>query len=183
MEYCQPSEGIAQDSLAPKREKKQPELAELEATFSEALAEAGGTCLGLDELPSPLVATKAARSILASLGHELPLAPFGQHELDALPWLVATASWRVARTGSLWVDMEEAECRAQYLLPEGLILIVRKSEILYDLPEHYARLSLLSSVGSLVTGPSKTADIELSLVHGAHGPKSLIVVCYHESDS
>jgi L-lactate dehydrogenase complex protein LldF len=152
--------------------------ADLERLFDDSLAHAGGERIGRDALPAGALATEAARRVLARLGVDAAPAPAGKGEIDGTPWLVATARWRVARMGTLWVDFRDLESRAQLLLAEGLILLVPAEPLLRDLGAHYARLpaSELPPCGTMVTGPSKTADIEQTLVMGAHGPKRLLVV-------
>ncbi len=161
-------------SPAPRSWKPERPLREL---FLEALEEAHGECVRVEELPRPLAATRKARALLEERGLEVGEAPLAPSKLDGLPWLAATARWAVARTGSLWVDFSDLETRAQCLLPEGLCLLVPEAALLPDLPEHGSRLEAegLPACGSLVTGPSKTADIEFTLVYGAHGPRRLLV--------
>ena len=162
----------------------EPAPKDLESLFGEALVEGKGELLdlaGLEELCAsgePLL-TGAAREQLTGIlpaSASWPRASVVASELSGSELLIATARWRVARTGSLWVDFSDLESRAQLLLSEGLILLVPRAELVFDLPQHYRRLGEIPSCGTLVTGPSKTADIELCLVIGAHGPKRLYVL-------
>lgn len=162
---------------------------DLEGLFGEALVDGKGELLDLaglealaqggDDPGSLPILTPHAKGLLASrvpAAGSWPLAPLAAEELAGQPLLVATARWRVARTGSLWVDFADLPSRAQLLLAETLVLLVPRAELVYDLPQHYQRLGGLPACGTLVTGPSKTADIELCLVIGAHGPKRLLVL-------
>ena len=157
---------------------------DLEALFAEALVDGKGELLdlaGLEQLcvaQSPIL-TDHAMEILAPLvpsSSSWSPAPIQPEELSGSELLIATARWRVARTGSLWVDFADLESRGQLLLAENLILLVPRDKLVYDLPEHYQCLGELPACGTLVTGPSKTADIELCLVIGAQGPKRLFVL-------
>lgn len=86
----------------------------------------------------------------------------------------------VAMTGSL---LFSSRCggRAVSVLPPCHIVIAQRSQLTVDVEEALQRLQQegvagnLSYVG-LVTGPSRTADIERIVVMGAHGPMRLIVI-------
>jgi L-lactate utilization protein LutC len=84
----------------------------------------------------------------------------------------------VARTGSIFVSTRSAGGRALSVLPPVHLVIARRDQLLADLPaafallrEHYGKH--WPSQLTLITGPSRTADIEKILVMGAHGPKRL----------
>ncbi len=99
--------------------------------------------------------------------------------------MVALGILAVARCGAVAVTAETAPCRLHLLLPENLLLLVPVSGLVDDLPDLYARLDPRQLAGgyvTLVAGPSKTADIEQTLVTGAHGPRRLIVLPFTEED-
>jgi L-lactate utilization protein LutC len=98
---------------------------------------------------------------------------------------IAAADWAVAETGSLAVASTAGQERAVTLLPPVLISVVDAGRIVPDLFDLFAKLgatgttpeasrgqSLLELPSNLVliTGPSKTGDIELQLTTGVHGP-------------
>ena len=77
----------------------------------------------------------------------------------------------------------EGRDRITSLLPPTHIAVLEADRILSGIDDLIARLLLdsaengrMDSCLTLITGPSKTADIEMSLVHGVHGPRSLHVV-------
>ena len=86
----------------------------------------------------------------------------------------------VARTGSLLVTSAGDSGRQMNVFPP-IHIVLAKSDQLVDYPENalnavrdkYA--DNLPSAITTITGPSRTADIEKTLVLGAHGPKELIV--------
>ena len=73
--------------------------------------------------------------------------------------------------------IEEILERAAALLAQHLIVLVDASTLVPTLHEAYARIALgETGFGWFLCGPSKTADIEQSLVLGAHGPRRLSLV-------
>ncbi|MCB9880508.1 MAG: LUD domain-containing protein [Planctomycetes bacterium] len=155
---------------------------ELEPLFEQRLTEAGGELVSsarlADEVLESTVATEGAAHILAARGIDRRVASIDKHELDGTDVLVATARMRIAQKGACWVDFADLGSRAQLLLAETLVLLVPREAIVTDLDEAYARITAetLPSCGAFVTGPSKTADIEQTLVFGAHGPRRLVVI-------
>ncbi len=85
----------------------------------------------------------------------------------------------VAETGSLiWASSETAP-RSATLAPPVHIALVRGEQILPDLVDYFALLSEgppLPANINLITGPSKTADIESTLVTGVHGPGHVEII-------
>lgn len=84
----------------------------------------------------------------------------------------------LAETGTLVCCSDQGHSRGLSLVPPIHIAIVRKSDILPDMFDYWARQSgipgaqLPSSI-VFITGPSKTADIEGELIKGVHGPKEV----------
>ncbi len=90
-----------------------------------------------------------------------------------------------ARTGTLFIVENEGNARFVSNAPPKHICITGIEKIVPGLPEAFKVLQVLppyatgvsiSAYVSLITGPSKTADIEKTIVYGAHGPKELHVV-------
>ena len=92
---------------------------------------------------------------------------------------VADGLFAVAETGSVAVALPRDE-RGQALLAERLWLVVPASEIAATLDDALGRIEVLVRAGrpyvTLMTGPSRTADIERALTVGVHGPGELHVV-------
>lgn len=86
----------------------------------------------------------------------------------------------VSQTGSIIVSTHSAGGRALSVLPPVHLVIARRDQIVPDLAAAMALLrkrydAHWPSALSVITGPSRTADIEKILVMGAHGPKRLVL--------
>jgi L-lactate dehydrogenase complex protein LldG len=100
------------------------------------------------------------------------------HQLESIDFAVLPGQFAVAENGAIWVTDERLKHRAIYFIVQHLALVLPAGQIVHNLHEAYARLTIgTSSLGVFISGPSKTADIEQSLVIGAHGPRSLTVFC------
>jgi L-lactate dehydrogenase complex protein LldG len=85
----------------------------------------------------------------------------------------------IAETGSLVLFSAPGRSRAVSLLPPIHLAIVRREQVVFTMAEvlttHASRFRDTASC-TIVTGPSRTADIELTLTLGIHGPGKVIVV-------
>jgi len=86
----------------------------------------------------------------------------------------------IARNGSVMVSNHGAAGRRLSIYPHHHLVIARTGQLVPDLKEAFALLkskygAQLPSMVSTITGPSRTADIEKTLVLGAHGPKEIFV--------
>ncbi|RZK31924.1 MAG: hypothetical protein EOO57_15650 [Hymenobacter sp.] len=84
----------------------------------------------------------------------------------------------VARTGSLVVAPATASGRRLSIYPDQHVVLARPSQVVAEIGDallmmHQRYGAQLPSMLSLTTGPSRTADIEKTLVLGAHGPRRL----------
>ena len=89
----------------------------------------------------------------------------------------------VAQTGSVLVTSRSAGGRALSVLPPHHVVLARREQLVPGLPDAFALLKQrysgqYPSMISIVTGPSRTGDIERILVLGAHGPKKLTILCW-----
>lgn len=86
----------------------------------------------------------------------------------------------IARNGSILVSNANAAGRRLGIYPNVHIVLAYTSQLVMDLKDGFGLLkkkygNALPSMISNITGPSRTADIEKTLVLGAHGPKELFV--------
>ena len=79
----------------------------------------------------------------------------------------------VAENGCIWVSEEQMLHRALPFINQHLVLVIEESMLVPDMHQAYAKIKDIGSYGVFIAGPSKTADIEQSLVIGAHGARSM----------
>ncbi|MBI5934161.1 MAG: LUD domain-containing protein [Chloroflexi bacterium] len=87
----------------------------------------------------------------------------------------------IANTGTI-VLLDEGETLKASLLPEVHLVVLRARQLVGDLPEALAATRHARNA-ALVTGPSRTADIEMTLTIGVHGPKEIVVFLVHGTAS
>ena len=83
----------------------------------------------------------------------------------------------IARTGSIIVSSAGNKSRTISVFPAVHAVIAYRNQIVYDLKQYFNTLepNAVPSMVSVVSGPSRTSDIEKTLVMGAHGPKEMFV--------
>ncbi|MEX2206511.1 MAG: LUD domain-containing protein [Myxococcota bacterium] len=164
------------------------------AAFAELLIAAGGEAhgpLGAAELGARVadlcrawsggarvLATDAALARLGAGPWQPVPADADPHTLADVSVAILCGSFGVAENGAVGLDGREARPRALPVLCERLILLLDTRAIVPDMHAALARLgdgALAHHHFTFVAGPSKTADIEGTLVLGAHGPRELAV--------
>ena len=90
---------------------------------------------------------------------------------------VSRAAYGLADTGSVVLAASPEEPRSRHLLPDVHVSLLAANRILPGLDELFAAVGEnLPSALTIVTGPSRSADIEQRLVVGVHGPGEVHVV-------
>jgi L-lactate dehydrogenase complex protein LldG len=104
------------------------------------------------------------------------------HLLETVDFAVLPGEFAVAENAAVWVNVENVRHRAIYFISQHVALVVPASQVVNNMHEAYQRLQFTAdtSYGVFISGPSKTADIEQSLVIGAHGARSQIVFLVDE---
>jgi L-lactate dehydrogenase complex protein LldG len=108
--------------------------------------------------------------------------PYEPLDLESCDAGITECDVLVAQTGTVVVTSRSAGGRALSVLPPHHVVVARRTQLIPDLPaalEHIQRVygANYPSFISLITGPSRTGDIERILVLGAHGPKQLSILC------
>jgi L-lactate dehydrogenase complex protein LldG len=97
--------------------------------------------------------------------------------LNLIKSVLITGILGVAENGAIWVNNTCFPHRIIPFITQHLILKVNVMDLVPTMHEAYQHISFDNvSYGFFIAGPSKTADIEQSLVIGAHGPKALTVI-------
>ena len=98
------------------------------------------------------------------------------HSLQDAELILVKAHFGVAENSALWVTDEIMGQRVSTFIPQYLAIVVNKKDLVSKMHQAYDRIGNQEySFGTFIAGPSKTADIEQSLVLGAHGARGLTV--------
>jgi len=96
------------------------------------------------------------------------------HDLADVDVGVVRAQFGVAESGAVWLTQEDLVVNALGFLSQHLVVLLDPKQIVPDMHAAYRRVRLTETAfGCFMMGPSATADIEATLVHGAQGARSL----------
>ncbi|WP_259699108.1 LutC/YkgG family protein, partial [Pseudomonas chlororaphis] len=111
--------------------------------------------------------------------YDRPVEEWKAELFNDTPASLTTTLGAIAATGSLILWPTREEPRLMSLVPPVHFALLKASEIrdnFYQVQQEYAWAQGMPTNALLVSGPSKTADIEQVLAYGAHGPKDLVVL-------
>lgn len=181
------------------------DFADLGARFEQALTAAGGEVQRVADWPAALDALAALLDGLgarrAVLNDEPPLnAVDWSARHPALTWTmtgrsadlrqacvdadvgISMAAFALAETGSVAVQSGVGRSRLVTLLPPVHVVLLPSERLTADLfTWTAARDGALPANIAVISGPSKSADIGLTLAVGVHGPKRLITILYDDA--
>jgi L-lactate dehydrogenase complex protein LldG len=103
---------------------------------------------------------------------------FSPEQLNHFVGVITAATLGIAETGSLVLQNVPGQGRrAATLVPDIHICLLQSSNVVETVPEALARLAQTSHLPTtFISGPSATADIEMTRIKGVHGPRFLYVV-------
>ena len=170
------------ESILPELPEPEPTLSDAIEKFKTVLESIGGNAVLVDHwneidlyLNNRFSKDERRINCIPDLG---AVTAFDQdpHGLENVALTILKGHFGVAENGAVWITDDLIGDRALPFICEHLAVVIHASDILPSLHEDYERIDKSNyNFGTFIAGPSKTADIEQSLVLGAHGPKSMTV--------
>lgn len=146
---------------------------ELPTTIAARLRASGRTCfVAPPELPAEWRA--AGFEFMTDLG-------LNHAEIERAEGVVTASFCGIADSGTIVLHHSGSEGRRVLsLLPDFHLCVLRRSQIVETLPEYFARAEQAPALATMISGPSATADIEMTRIKGVHGPRFLEVVVVND---
>lgn len=150
-------------------------LAELPATIAAQLAASGKHIF---VVPPGLPADWLATGFDWKIDNALTYAQIEQTE-----GVVTASSFGIADSGTIVLHHSPDEGRRVItLLPDWHLCILRASQVVETLPEYFDRCQQPPALATYISGPSATADIEMTRIKGVHGPRFLHVILVRDEN-
>jgi L-lactate dehydrogenase complex protein LldG len=109
---------------------------------------------------------------------------FASAEIEKMEGVVTAAFCGIADSGTIVLHHSGTEGRRLItLLPDLHLWILRASQVVETLPEYFSRCEKPPALATFISGPSATADIEMTRIKGVHGPRFLHVILVHDQGS
>ncbi|MFT3700834.1 MAG: LUD domain-containing protein [Agriterribacter sp.] len=155
-----------------------------QAKFIEVLQSIGGAAHVVDsyeEIEAIIRAEYTHAVRIVSCCKEIQIGEVMQHyndphELENVDLAIVLAHFAVAENAAVWVTEKLVPQRVLPFIAQQLAVIVSRDSIFQNMHQAYQQIGNEEyGFATFIAGPSKTADIEQSLVLGAHGPKTMRV--------
>ncbi|NBA84646.1 lactate utilization protein B/C [Emticicia sp. CRIBPO] len=153
--------------------------------YREVLTSIGGTVVevgSFDEIKTFIMSEyNTSLRLITTLPELADIAETGwleadPHSLSDVELTIIRGVFGVAENGAVWLTEKEMGQRVAPFICQNLAIVIQKENIVADLHLAYERIgNEENNFSTFLAGPSKTADIEQSLVLGAHGSRSLVV--------
>jgi L-lactate dehydrogenase complex protein LldG len=102
-------------------------------------------------------------------------------EIEHCEGVVTAATIGVADSGTIVLHHSASEGRRVIsLLPDWHLCVLRVSQIVETFPEYIDTCTAPPKLATYISGPSATADIEMTRIKGVHGPRFLHVIVVHD---
>lgn len=125
-----------------------------------------------------IVSTVAELSDIADTKEYLSDLPV---QLADVELAILQSDLAVAENGAIWITEDQMGQRVLPFITQHLAVIVNAKNIVATMHDAYSAIGITKQgFGAFIAGPSKTADIEQSLVIGAHGPRSMSLFLVNE---
>lgn len=95
---------------------------------------------------------------------------------DSVETYFVHGQFGVAENAAIWMSDDDFSERILPFITLHLVVVISRKNLVTNMHDAYNRIQQIPGFGVFVAGPSKTADIEQSLVIGAHGPKQMTIL-------
>ena len=177
-----------------------PSIQELEVEFAEQFSKLLGKfayCMDVNDLNMQLQSLLGSQKLekvfcneprLAALLPSASLKTPLHEDLPSCDVAITSCECLVARTGTMVLSAAQASGRTASVYAPIHICVATVDQLVYDLKDAFVFLkdkygNQLPSMISFATGPSRTADIEKTLVVGVHGPKEVYLFLVEQMPS
>lgn len=157
----------------------------LQAKFAETLTTIGGKVIKatgygdvITYIKSITNADHRVMSAIAGLSEVITAGDVSPlpHSLQDVELAIIKAHFGVAENGAVWITEDLLSQRVLPFICQHLIVILNADDIVANMHQAYEKIGDgYYGYGTFIAGPSKTADIEQSLVLGAHGSRSMTI--------
>jgi L-lactate dehydrogenase complex protein LldG len=141
----------------------------LDEAVAQQIASSGKRVLAA---PAGLPRSWLAKGLDWRIDHDL-----SHDEIEIAEGVVTASFYGIAESGTIVLHHSPAEGRRVLtLLPDWHLCVLLASQVVETLPEYFARCVEPPRLATYISGPSATADIEMTRIKGVHGPRFLSVI-------